>query len=242
MAGISGGGLFHDPAVYVPCLGAEVDPDSEDLAGVHGEREGVLLLLYLLQGLLCRAVELELHHVHVVRGLHDHVYPAPGGMVLHPGVEPCQAEYDEQHVLVVELDIPRHLVRAVCEETLEPLHESVHVAGLDILDELPDRESALAPLQRGVVGEEEVQEPLLDLPVRESELEDPSLRDISLDGEVSALVYDPDRVPRGGVDAVEDLGGGLLVGEPVQGVTMHLEEFDEICRSPRLEPVAAVFS
>ena len=134
-------------------------------------------------------------------------------MVLHPGVQSGESEYDEQDVLVVEFDVPCDFVRAVGEETLEPLHESVHVAGLDILDELPDRESALALLQRGVVGEEEVQEPLLDLPVRKPELEDPGLRDISLDGEVSALVDDPDRVPRGGVDAVEDLGGGLLVGE-----------------------------
>ena len=58
--------LFHDPAVDVAGLGAEVDPDSEDLAGVRGEREDVLLLPDLLQGLLGRAVELELHHVHVV--------------------------------------------------------------------------------------------------------------------------------------------------------------------------------
>ena len=68
--------LFHDPPVDVSCFGTEVDPNAEYLAGVLCEREGILLLLYLLQGLLCRAVELELHYVHIVHGLHHHVDPA----------------------------------------------------------------------------------------------------------------------------------------------------------------------
>ena len=117
-----------------------------------------------------------------------------GSVVLDLGVEAGQAEDDEQYVLVVQLDVLCHFVRAVGEERLQALHEAVDVPVFHIGDELPDGESAFSLLHRSVVRQQEVHEPFLDLTVRESQFVDPRLGDESLDGEVSALVDHRDRV------------------------------------------------
>ncbi len=231
--------LFHDPPVDVSCFGTEVDPNAEYLAGVLCEREGVLLLLYLLQGLLGRAVGLELHYIHVVRSLHYHVDPAARGAVFHPGVESGESEYDEQHVLVVEFDVPCDFVRAVGEETLEPLHESVNVPLLHIIHEAFDFEPGLCHVAFGIIRHEESQEPLFDLPVGESEGVEAESSVVFLDCEVSALVDDRYGVVPG-ENGVKGLGVGLLAGHLLEVIVAFLEEFDEICRGSCLEPVAAV--
>ena len=64
------------PSVNIACPGGEVHPYFEEFAGVRGEREGILPVLDLIQGLFGTAVELELHDVYVVSGLENQVYPA----------------------------------------------------------------------------------------------------------------------------------------------------------------------
>ena len=105
--------------------------------------------------------------------------------------------------------LPRELVRAVREEPLEPLHESVYVPFADIIHEPLDLEPGPCPVAFGVIRHQESQEPLLDLPVRESEGVEAEFLVVLLDGEIPALVDDRYGVVTG-ENGVEGLGVCLL--------------------------------
>ena len=233
---------FHYPLVDVPGLAAEVHTYAVNFTAVLCEREGVLFILYLFKCILCAPVQLELHDIYIAVGLQHQVYPASRCMVFHFRVQPRQSEHYEKDVLVMQLDVLRQLVRAVRQERLQTFHEAVDVARFDVGYEVPDRESAPRLLQWSVIRKEELEEPFFHFPVREAQFIYARLRDIALDGQVTALVNHRYRIGRRRIDAVKDIGGRLLVRHPVQVVLMFLQQFDQIGRSPRLEPVAAVLS
>ena len=75
-----------------------------------------MLFFYLGDGLFGSAFQFELHHVDVLLGLKDKVNAALGGMVLHLRIEAHQLEHNEQHVLIMKLQLAGKFVRRISEE------------------------------------------------------------------------------------------------------------------------------
>ena len=87
----------------------------------------------MAESLIRCALKFELHHVDVLLGLKDKVNAALGGMVLHLRIEAHQLEHNEQHVLIMKLQLAGKFVRRISEEALKTLHETVYIAASDIL-------------------------------------------------------------------------------------------------------------
>ena len=111
--------LLCNPLVDGLRLAAEVHSYLYHLAAVGLEGRGVALLVDLAHGFFGRAVELELHDIYVLARLQHQVNAAAGGVVFHVYVEAHQSEDDEEHVLVVNLQVALHLVGYVGVESGE---------------------------------------------------------------------------------------------------------------------------
>lgn len=59
----------YNPPLNASCLVTEVYPDLYHLPAIGSKGRGIPFLLYLLHSLLGSTVQLELHHVDVIRSL-----------------------------------------------------------------------------------------------------------------------------------------------------------------------------
>ena len=105
--------FFDNPPLYLPDFVAEVDTDLIEGSSVGGKGGSVAFLIDLADGFFGSAVQLELHDVDVVVGLHYHVYATVGRAVFCLSVEAQQLEDDEEHVLVVPFQVARQFVGRV---------------------------------------------------------------------------------------------------------------------------------
>ena len=170
----------------------------------------------------------------------DHVHAAVGGRALHLRVEAEHLRDEVEGVLEVKLGVAHDFIVGIGEHGRHEAHEVAGAAGTERTHETGDGEGRAA-LGAGVERKQEAGEALLHLLVGKAETVLPELRVVALDGEVAALVDDGDGVAREGVDAVEHVGRGHLLGEVGQDVVVALQEPDEIGGRARLEPVAAEF-
>ena len=92
-------------------LRREVDTEGNDLAAVGSVGLGIALVLNLVQGLLCRTVELELDDIDVLGAFHHTVYASLARLLLRQGAVEGQHTDDEvEGVLEVTLTLHRVLL------------------------------------------------------------------------------------------------------------------------------------
>lgn len=75
----------------------------------------------LAQGFFGSAFQLELHHINIVRGLHDKVDATFRSMVFRLRVESQKFEDNEKHVLIVAFQITCQLSAQSCPHNSSPL-------------------------------------------------------------------------------------------------------------------------
>ena len=86
--------LLHFKLTDGACLGGEVHTDAEELARIGGIGASIALLVVLSQGLLGRAVQLELEDIDVAGHLHDAIHPPLALLLLDEnGVEADHAKH-----------------------------------------------------------------------------------------------------------------------------------------------------
>lgn len=233
--------FLHYPLLYIPRLRTKVHPDLEQLSLILGKRQSVSLLLNLPQRLLCRAIQLELHHIDEAPGLQQQIDASLRSVVLRLDVEADQLEHDEKHVLVVKLKVAGQLVGSVGKEALQAAEESVVVSGLDLVHELHDLERRFYLVHIRIIRQQVLHETLFHLLVGEAQPVNAEAGVEALDGEVAALVNHRYRIRRTGVDAVQHIGAGLFVCHAVEVVMMLFQQLHQVGRRAGLEPVAAEF-
>ena len=143
--------LYYIPFDVAVLLG-EVEAYADNLLAVELERERIVAVFNLLQSLLSGAVQLEFHHVAILRRLQHQVYAAAAGAVLGLHIEAHQLGHYPHHVLIVVLQVFDQLVGRVGKEAAQPLKELLCAASTDILDEMLNAECCLRAFQRGVIG------------------------------------------------------------------------------------------
>ena len=75
---------FHQPPFYASGLSAEVHTYLIQFTRIGSKSPGIVPVIYLLQGILGTAVQLELHHVNVLVRFHQQVYAAMGSYGIRP--------------------------------------------------------------------------------------------------------------------------------------------------------------
>ena len=195
--------FFDNPPLYPPDFVAEVDTDLIEGSAVGGKGDSIAFLIDLADGFFGSTVQLELHDVDVVVGLHYHVYAAVGRAVFRLSVEAQQLEDDEEHVLVVPFQVACQLVGCVGKEALEAAHEGVGVAASDFPDEAAYLERGVARRKRRIVGQQKLGETFFYFLVGEAQFIGPEFFVEPLDGEVATLVEDGDGIGLHRVDTAQ---------------------------------------
>lgn len=80
-----------------------------------------MLFVDLAQGFFGSAFQLELHHINIVRGLHDKVNATFRSVVFRLRVESQKFEDNEKHVLIVAFQITCQLSAQSCPHNSSPL-------------------------------------------------------------------------------------------------------------------------
>lgn len=154
-------------------------------------------------------------------------------------VEAEEFEEDVEGVLEVHFLVSYDLVVAVGKERLQAACEGFGLPALYLADEVADGEYAGGGGAGEVVGHKELDEACFDLSVREAECVDVEDFVVVLDGEVSALVDEGQRVLVHHVDAVEYVRGDFLLRDVFEVVAGLLQLADEQRGCAGLEPVVA---
>lgn len=182
-------------------LGGEVGPDPEDLPAVGEEGPVVAFLVDLVQGVVGILVTLELQDIDEFVCLDEGVDASVGGVALDLYLLAHQLEHHVHRVLEVELVIAHDLVVHVGEERREAAHQHLHVAGLDVFDELVDGQAGFAADDRGVIVAEGVQEAVFHFFVGIHQRVAVDGRIVIPDGQVAGLEQEGDDIGLAGVDS-----------------------------------------
>ena len=133
--------LRNYPSLEPSELRAEVRSDLDDGAPVALPREGVALVVNLLQGLFGSAIVLEFHNIDVLVGFQDEVDATIAGLVFGFDVETAEGCHYENYILEPVFCVLCNLVEfCACKEGLKPLHEALGVAGFYVGNEFADFE------------------------------------------------------------------------------------------------------
>ncbi len=103
--------MFGEPVVDASFFGREVDADGDDFAVVYSPGEVVFLAFDLVEGLLGRLVELQLHDVDVVRSADEDVDAPVRRSVFSLGHYTYEFKDDEQSVADILLFIYLEIIR-----------------------------------------------------------------------------------------------------------------------------------
>ena len=99
---------------------------------------------------------------------HHHIDSSVGSVVLGLRIEAQQFEYDEKHILIVQLQVACQFVGAVGKETLKSFEKSIRIALADVFDEAHNLERRIARLQMGIAGQQELRKAFFHLFIGES--------------------------------------------------------------------------
>ena len=141
----------------------------------------------LVEGSLRFAVKLELDDVIEAVGGHEEVDSSGGSAVFRLHFEPQQQYQHQEPVVDIYLLIHTHPVADGGEETLEAVHEALHISLPELIDEFTDKKRRVLAAGVEIVGEEIFEETGFDLFVGKTKSVDLCVRIEVLDGEVSCL-------------------------------------------------------
>ena len=139
----------------------------------------------------------------------------------------------------MKLQVAYQLVGRVGKEALETVHEGVDVTATHLFDKVHYLERQIARRKRSIIGQQEFGETLFHFLIWETQFIGPELPVVPLNGQITALVEDGDRIRVHGVDAPQRIGRSHLLGQAVQIVLTALEQFHKESWCARLKPVAA---
>ena len=103
--------FFYYSLFDIAGFSTEVHPYLKELPSVRSKGKRVMLVMNLLQSLLGRAVQLEFHHIDKLVSLQDKVNASFARMIFHLGIEADKLEYDEKHILVMQVPVRGSLRR-----------------------------------------------------------------------------------------------------------------------------------
>ena len=112
---------------------------------------GIVAQVDLAHGRLCRGIELQLDDIQMAEGLHHDVDPAAGRMHLYIRPSAQQAEDDAEHLLVVTLILRVISVGYGGEEVLEEMQHLVHVAVVQGLSHVAERDVGPGRVGRNII-------------------------------------------------------------------------------------------
>lgn len=229
--------LLHHKPVHIPLLLAEVHAHLYQAFPVQRIGNEVAFLIYLLQGILGCAVQLELEHINDVFRLHHGIGTTAGTAHFHLHELPHQGKHHIEDGLVVALGIVAQLVGHTCEEHFQAFHEGRHITRTKLAYETGNMKSGLVIGDLRVERHQEVQEPVTDLVVGKLKRIEPEFLVVALDGEIATLVNHGQRVV--GLRTVFRKGGrGHFhpVHQQAQVVVALLEQIHQVSGRARLEP------
>ena len=182
------------PATDISFFFTEFYTEFYYFASVRLIRYQVTFIINLLQGLFCRAVQFELEDVNVFRGLHYGVRTAFSTFHFRLRELAHQLEDKVEHYLIVTFGLCVQFVGEVGKEGLQAGEEGVVIACTQFLHKLTDIKSLVAVRHRSVVWYQKVDKTIADFVVGELQQVIAKLLVVVLNGEITTLVNQRDRI------------------------------------------------
>ena len=188
--------FLHQPTFYVASFCREFDTDFHYLSVVRLKRYSISLIMNLLESLFSRTVQLELEHIYILRSLNNGISSSLRTMNFGLRELPHQLEYQIDHNLIMAFGLIIQFIREIGKESLEAMHESIRISVFQFPNELTDVETLLVICNGSIERNQEIQKSIADLIVRISQLIYFESVIILLDGQITTLINQRNRIVR----------------------------------------------